>query len=679
MGVLETPLFPESGLRHVAWHASDALTNTALMASTNTKPIAPARMSLDNAKELIALPHGYDTVLKLNRRLYYGDHWLNGEGWRGPWPMAPEGATNDETALVMEMQNEIVRGFTSRNAFAEAVDRHNTGCVGIEPKWTWTPDGIRVRAPRALRRPMAMPPAPVRTPTPSGTTPPTKAAGLTPEQITAEAERERQRARIELLNSQLTRWWDDRNAPQVFQSFGRSLLYGRVSTLRLYIPSSAFTKEFSQPSDETGERTPTGRLLLNVRDVEDAFSKIHIEVVDPDDGRVVRERTTMQEIGVRLVPRGDERIAHATYVDDTGRTVLAVIDNNTANSTEATGTTATTQNARVVSFDLGGRLLMHTAVRDAFITEQVRQAQYALNYATSIIPRNLTTAGFRERVLANINLPGITRRNPDGSTEFIPTPIMRGPHVTNVFQGTKLEDASGNQSQSTPIIHDTEPVDPAPTIRAKREHYEDILAETDQLHVLIAGDATASGISREHARADHLASMGLTRAAVERAGRWLLETVTAWAYALADPNGNGGADAVKGLRVSFSCYLDAGPLSPDERAQNTADVGAGTLSVETAIERNNVPDVDAELERIDNSRAMDLEVKRAEIFGAWVTAGADEAYAGWRAGLSPEEVARMVEGFEPPPEPIAPNSGNNDGGGNGGGNPGDTGNTDGGQ
>jgi hypothetical protein len=263
----------ESALRHSAFHESDAITTNALTVSSNTRVIFPDRMGLDEAKSLIALPQGYDSVLKINRRLYYGDHWLDGFGWKGPWPMPPEGATIEETALVVEMQTEIVRGFTSRNAFAECVERHTTGCVGTEPKWTWTPDGVRVRSPRSLRRPGGMPPAPVRetprdpaanppgTPprTPPGTRPSTGSevdptTGLTPEEAAAAALRDEQRTRIELLNAQLTRWWDDQNAAQVFQSFVRSLLYARIATLRLYIPSDAFEREMAAPANAGGAR-----------------------------------------------------------------------------------------------------------------------------------------------------------------------------------------------------------------------------------------------------------------------------------------------------------------------------------------------------------------------------------------------------------------------------------------
>lgn len=638
MGVVDATTSPTG---RASTKNTDNLTSTQLTLSANTRPIDPATMTLENASELVALPQGFVRELLLNRRLYYGDHWLDGEGWIGPWPTVQEGASRPEAAGVYELQEEIVRGFTSRNAVAECIERHTTGVVGTEPKWTWTPDGIKVRTPRQLRRPAIAPLPPVRevpqldaNGQPKPPTPPV----ADPAAEAAARAQETARAKVDELNSLFTKWWDDRNCTELFQSFSRSLLYGRVASLRLFIPSSAFEPE---TVDDNGTRRATGRMLLRVKNVADAFAKIHVEVVDADGGRVIKERSTLADIGVRFVKRGENQIAHATYLDPNGATVLAVIDRETR-----VGTDANTKPASTLTFELGGRLLMYTAVRESFITQQVRESQFALNYATSIIPRNLTTAGFLGRTLSNMHVPG-HYEDKDGKRVFIPEPIFFGPHVVNVFQGHELEDGQGNKTMTTPEIHETNPVDPTPTIKAKNEHYSDILHECDQVHILRAEDAVTSGVSQEQARADHIASMGLTRSGVERGGRWLIETATALAHALADGTRNGVA-AIDGYRASFGCYLDAGPVDAAERAQNTLDVAAGTLSVETAIERNQVSDVDAELERIDNARTMDLETKRAAVFAAWIAAGADESFAGWRAGLSPAEVDRLVAAFIPP-------------------------------
>lgn len=630
-------------------------TRAALTFSRRKRPVARfAELTLDESKDYVALPTDFLAELSINRRLYFGDHWLDGIGWIGPWPRAREGASRDALQLVWDLQMEIIRGFTARNGIAEGVDRHQTGVNGIEPKWTWTPDGIRVRSPRQLRTPRSAPPPPPRIDAPPapGEPPPRPEPPEDPE-ATA---REQQRAKIEQLNSEATKWWDTRDIPSLLQTFTRVLLYGRMCTLQLRVPDGLFVPEMS-------DNKPTGRLLLRVKDVADAFSKIYVDVLEADAGRVVQDPQTLAEIGVRISSRGDgDEVATVTYLDDNGQTVLAAVDR----SSGPEAADANKKPAPAITFDLGGRLLMHTAVRDApFVTEQARQAQYSLNYATSVIPRNLTTAGFQERALANVDVAG-EHKMINGRRVFVPDPIVRGPWVVNVHQGVQNETADGAKTRATPVIHDRDPVDPTGTILAKNEAYADLLHELDQIHILIAGDAVTSGVSREQARADHVSAMLMTKSLVERAGRWLLETATALAYSLATPARTGGAQAIAGLRMAFLCYLDPGPLPATERAQNTADVGAGTLSVETAIERNQIADVDAELERIDNGKQLDLETKRAAVFQAWVTAGADEAYAAWRAGLSPDEAARLMAGFQPPPEPPPPGNINPDDTGAGG-------------
>jgi hypothetical protein len=647
--------YAEQELRTSQYAVRDAITRDTLTYTTVTEQLDPLRFTIEKAKAAIALPSGFEVDLKLNRRLYYGDHWLDGIGWKGPWPMLQEGATSEEAAGVQEMWAEIMRGFTPRNAIAECIERHDTGVVGIEPTWTWTPDGVKVRTPRQLRTPaiaQVPPPQPKPVPVPldpnadpNAPPPPPPAPKPVPTPTPEDAASAALVAKVETLNGLLTTWWDEHNCADLFQQYVRSLLYGRVATFRIHIAPSALVPEMATKAD--GTSVATGRKLLNIKDVEDALSKIHVEVIDADGGRVVRDRNTLADVGVRLAKRGDTVIAHVTYLDELQRTTIAVVD-----QTSGAGTAGSPQQpAARISFDLGGRLLMHTSVREAFVTEQVRQNQYALNYANTVIQRNLTTAGFLETTYTNVHLEG-EWKTIRGRRRLIPDPILRGPTVTNSLQGTKTEDAQGGETIATPGVHDRQPVDPAPTIAAKREAYADILHECDQIHILIAGDAVASGVSRQQATSDHISSMNLTKSNVQRAGRWMIETVTAFAHALASPNGD-GASAIAGLRVAFTCFLDPGPLDAAERAQNTADVGAGTLSVETCIERNGINDVDAELDRIDAARAVDLEVKRAAIFGAWITAGADEAFAGYRAGLSPAEIERMATAFVAPQPVVA--------------------------
>jgi hypothetical protein len=152
-------------------------------------------------------------------------------------------------------------------------------------------------------------------------------------------------------------------------------------------------------------------------------------------------------------------------------------------------------------------------------------------------------------------------------------------------------------------------------VEAAAAAYEVILGEAKQIHILISGEAAPSGYSREQARADHAASLGKTQSEVQPAGQWFLET------ALALGRANSQASPVTtqiSSRPRSQCRINTGPISVEERAQNAAEVEAGTLSEETAMERNGVLDVDAEKQRINSTPEAQLALmeKQTTVGGA---------------------------------------------------------------
>jgi len=570
--------------------------------------------------------------LRIRRKFYDGDHWQDGLGWIGPWPNPAEGASTQEAAGIAQLQQEIRRGFTPRNAVKEVISRHVGGVVGIEPRWTFTSDGVQVLSmprlsltPRAPRRPAPTAPAPA-----TQTAPPTP----TPDEIarreaTAAADTARQ-SRVDRVNALVTAWWDNRGMAQVMLKIARVLLYAETATVRLYIPPRALEDE------KQADGTATGRKLLRITSIEDAFSKIHVDVFDPESGRVVVDDATLAEVGIKPYKRGgtksdpttERTVIELTYLDEQNRTVLETIDGGTRNS---------------ITVDLGGNLLMFSVSREQFLTDEALAAQRACNFANSMIPRNVATGGFLEEIVINAKVPGHWEEK-DGRRQYVPDPIVRGAGALNVWQGHELEDSQGNKTMTSPAVLWHDPVDPAPTIKAKREHYGDVLEECQQAHALITGDATASGVSRQQARADFLSSLGHTKSAIERVGRWLIVTVARFADALSTAELR--STITDGLRPVFVCFLDGGPLDAAEREQNRSDVEAGLLSTTSGIERLGIADPDAEIERIEADAEaitnLDLELKRAQVYQAWITAGIGETEAAHRAGLSPEEAARLT-------------------------------------
>jgi hypothetical protein len=206
-------------------------------------------------------------------------------------------------------------------------------------------------------------------------------------------------------------------------------------------------------------------------------------------------------------------------------------------------------------------------------------------------------------VLLNAQMPGTWQLDKDGNrVGFTPATYKTGSGTTNFVSGQSYTDEEGKTHLSTPDIKWRTPSEIKPVVEAAAAAYEQILGEAKQIHILISGEAAPSGYSREQARADFGNSLGLTQSEVQPAGRWFLETAVALAEIIAGQPGY----FTDSLKVTFECRINTGPISVEERTQNVAEAEAGTLSEETAMERNGVLDVDAEKQRINSTPERQL-------------------------------------------------------------------------
>jgi hypothetical protein len=174
--------------------------------------------------------------------------------------------------------------------------------------------------------------------------------------------------------------------------------------------------------------------------------------------------------------------------------------------------------------------------RAALVTPQVQQSQRALNLALTMIPRNVVTGGFLERIMLDAQMPGHWELDPDGQRTGpagYASRFTRAPGTTNFLTGVEFEDEQGNTKRGTPSVHFREPVKPDASITASGAHYAAILDEVGQRHVLMAGDAAASAVARIQARFEYLNTLLLTQPEAETALSFTIETALAMAEALA--------------------------------------------------------------------------------------------------------------------------------------------------
>lgn len=495
--------------------------------------------------------------VKRARDFVEGDHWQGGDGWVGPAPKQGDEGWSEVMCL-------IEKAFVSRNATLEVLERHMLGVVGTEPSWGFS-----------VRRPLKE-----------------------DEDVTTE-----EQALIDEVEAIVTEWWNKRKCHKLFQDYVLDLGWGTRSALRLYVPSGMLT----EVADETGETY----LMAQAAEIEDALEMIFPDHPPPEDSTVYVNPLTQRWLGItrykQLVnwqPVGIF-IYELTYVDENGDTVV----------------TRTDQTASVgYPFPLGGRLTLWESSREPLVSKQLVSAQKALNLALSMLPRNVVTGGFLERVLLNAQMPGTWTLDKDGNrTAFTPAKYVTGPGTTNFVSGQQYTDEEGKTHLSDPKIQWRQPSEVKPVIEAAAAAYEAILGEAKQVHILIAGEAAPSGYSREQARADHAANLGKSQSEAQPAGQWFLETALALAEVISGKVGY----YTDTLKATFQCRINTGPISVEERTQNVAEVEAGTLSEESAMERNGVLDVDVEKQRINSTEEKQLKLleKQTTVGGALVLMG----------------------------------------------------------
>jgi hypothetical protein len=459
-----------------------------------------------------------------------------GDHWQEGTAWQGPQPTLDDPTTAATVLGEIKRAFVSKNAIREVVGRHVAGVVGREPAWGLTP-----------RRPLKL------------------------KQKPTQAEQKL----IDEAEAALTAWWDERGGLTLLQEATATLLLTGRSSMRLFVPPGLMANGLVPPG---GLAEQLGRLFLH-----------HPA---PEMACVLVDAATQQRCSVYRYREANQECAELSYVDmESGETVLRVLRGETR---------------REIRLPLGGHLLMHEMVRPALVTEQVRSLQMQLNLAKTMEGRNAVQGGFLERIVLGGQMPGDWVDDPAAAPDsegrrrrFKPRTLKIGAGRTNWIAGLPIRDANGNTTGYTnPSVVYRDPVSPETFQQTSKGAHLDILDEVDQLHAAIAGDATASGKSREQARAGFETSLAPTKAQIDRLGRWLLETALTLAAHFAGQSGR-----YAGLRATFDCRIDTGPLSSEERKALGDEVDRGLLSPETFLAIVGHDDPDAEMARIAAARA----------------------------------------------------------------------------
>lgn len=559
--------------------AFEAQTIDVSRRNTSTFQPSPGMASFQN--RLI-----YVNPIYVNRAFFQGDHWQNGAGWIGPHP-----ATGD--AGFQEGMLEIINIFTSKNAIREVTVRHTDGTVGKPINWHLTP--IR---------------------------------DLDPD----EKPNADEAAKIKEATAIVRRWLETRKVLDTLRDAVTTLLLSERAALRLSIPAGLAT---------LGE---DGRLTISAASIEDALRVIYLEHPLPENAVVIRDDDTKLEAGLWQfeVAGDDEESDAATDAerDDRGYAALCFVDDQGLTVTRIFAEGADKPETES-SLDMGRRLPMFEMRRAVLITVQGQQTQRALNLATTMLPRTAVTSGFMERLMIDAQLPGSPELDADGNRtgRWIEAPFYVGAGTTNFVQSSEYLDEEGKVKRANASVNYREPIAPDGPIKGADTHYRALLDDVGQLHVVMSGDATASGLSRINARIEYLSTLQRTGTQAEDAFRAVVDAALAMAEALSNQPGH----YTDTIRCQASCRLDTGALSPVERTAIEASIGK-TLSRETAMTLVGIDDVEAEKARMAAdplSRAI-LGGEVGKALTALTTPGATLEGAAKFMGIEPDLVKDLL-------------------------------------
>lgn len=495
-------------------------------------------------------------------RLYSGDGWLDGEGWKLPLP--------DDA----KQKEAIQKIFIHEPLIAEAANNHRDGVISREPLWRY----VKAKTPRSPRRrvPKALP---------------------APELPKLD---EHEDPRIVQLEEAQTEKWDERDTLLIYQEATvTTLFYGRAP-LRQYVPS--------------GLRRPENGTLA-AADLAAALRLTYLEAPHPALAGVCTHDSTKRQCGVYLYrdAKGDE-YAELSYLDESNvLTVLRVVGKDG-------------DAAPLWFGDLGGRLLVYEMKGPRLFGESERQNQVFGNFAKTIMARQLELGGYRERNYLNVQPPGYwvnesgeawTGKPGEKRARFIATTLPTGPGIDRYFQGSEMISESGEfKGFATPALAYEDPVTLAESERGLNNARLSILSSTGQLYLAMTGDGAASAVSRIQARAVHESRLGPRKAMLDGGIRWHLETEARMAAVAFS-----GAAYVSEFRAESNAIIDTGPITPDERRAFLEQAEKGYLSMETFLARTGEDDPDAEKRKIDAEDQARDERTLGVVSGRAATAG----------------------------------------------------------
>lgn len=328
--------------------------------------------------------------------------------------------------------------------------------------------------------------------------------------------------------------------------------------------------------------------------MEEALSKLYFHAPEITQAGVVTDKNTQEKLGAYYWSDTETDYFESTYRVG-GVTFLRTVINNVESITQ---------------HNMRGRLFIYEARRPRFVKESIISLQKTLNMVLTMLGRNVNVGGSPETFFLNAMLPGKTKIV-DGKQQYVADPVQVGAGTVISVSGIPVRDpVTGSETFTTPNVTFRDPVPVDTFTNSENALRYSILAEAQQLHAIITGDAAVSGESRIQALADFENSLKQTAKAMNSMLQWLFETALSLASTVMGTEGE-----YDDYRVVVQCNTNAGPLSA-EMLRTIADVkDKNFISHETGLALARVQDVEAEIQRVnmEKQKAMDEQQQYVDI------------------------------------------------------------------
>lgn len=390
---------------------------------------------------------------------------------------------------------------------------------------------------------------------------------------------EAERALIAELEAIVTGWWDARDLPSLIQKAVINALAHKRQPVRPRIPDRF--------------RDQQGRLMK--REAERSLDPLWFVLPDVADAGIYADPDTLERYAITRV-----------WLDDTGlKSRWEISSLNAAEQTVIR--TVDDQNVVIPStpLNLGGQLwLLELTMPRGMVTPDALSQQDARNVASTALNRNTRHAVFEKTIFVGLDPPLDEQGNPKplsgpGSESWL-SPMEMGEVEETGQVGAAGEPITITRSRLYPNANITklDPAEPKAIQAAIDQATSDLYGILRQQFMLIAGDATASGRSRETSTGPYLRAVARCATSVEAFIRELL-TFAMRISALVQ----GQPTKYDSLRPVVTLHQKIFEPSPDTLKAWLALWEKGIISTQTMRTMAGIADPDAEQQLIDRQQA----------------------------------------------------------------------------